>query len=938
MKVRLFTLSILIGLVPVVSLGLLLISAGAGPEPARRPAETRVNNQQRRDNVGPISQVDSQTHAIAVQGTHVYVGVGRRLAVLDVTDPADPRLVGQTGVLPAVVQDIDVAGEYAYVAAGEAGLLIIDVSDPAQPKTVGAYAPPGSAGSVYVSGNRVYVAAGEAGLRIVDVSNPRLPVELGVYAAPEGVNDAFVSGRYAHLATGAGLRVVDVTDPTAPLEVASYGTSGEARQIYVAGRYAYLLVSRGSRWQQHNPPAPDVSGMATPAPAPSATPSPNDSLWVIDISDPAAPAKAGTYDSLYEAAAIQVAGRLAYVATTGYIGGLRVIDVSNVAQPHEVGTYGQAGGIQDLYIVDNIAYMVARTKVHTVDVSDPSRPVELGAYARWWFARDVQVVNSYAYLADSRFGLRVVDVSDPRRPVEIGSYAVPDVVQGVDVADGPSTGSGRRYAYIAASEHGLRVVDVSNPHAPVEVGIYDTPGDALDVYLAGGYAYVADGEAGLRVVDVSNPDMPFEVGATVVPGLAQGVHVAGGYAYVAAGATGLHVIDVSDPGAPQAVANCQTPGPARDVNVAGHYAYVAGEAGLHVIDVSDPLAPEEIGTYDRFGPAHRVHVAGPFAYVAAGDSSLYVLDVVAPATPWQQGFYGETPGDISGVYAAAPYVYVADSQAGLLILQFASAAAVTISPIGPPYLYALEAGPIRYSFPSHIFTDTVTIVHTGGLRNALPMPPSLAGIGFFFDLHAVYSDTGQPAQPIWPYRMSVRYWPSAVSPIIDDSTLALYYWDGAQWVREPTSIVDAVSDEVWARPDRFGRWAVLGETGRMAHNVRLPVVMVRYDPLATVEINGHVKRYSSEPPGWEGIADVVIDVTIYRHRPGSRTVTWLHLEPVTDENGYYEFRVRAPRGYHMSIVPRPLEGIGWPSYDSVSLSITGDMSRTFDSWEGSVVP
>jgi len=99
-----------------------------------------------------------------------------------------------------------------------------------------------------------------------------------------------------------------------------------------------------------------------------------------------------------------------------------------------------------------------------------------------------------------------------------------------------------------------------------------------------------------------------------------------------------------------------------------------------------------------------------------------------------------------------------------------------------------------------------------------------------------------------------------------------------------------------------------------------------------------VKRHSSEPPGWEGIAGVVIDVTIYRHWPGGGTVTWLRLELVTDENGYYEFSVRAPKGYSMSITPRPPEGIDWAYYGSVGLRITSDVSETYDFWGGSIAP
>lgn len=57
-------------------------------------------------------------------------------------------------------------------------------------------------------------------------------------------------------------------------------------------------------------------------------------------------------------------------------------------------------------------------------------------------------------------------------------------------------------------------------------------------------------------------------------------------------------------------------------------------------------------------------------------------------------------------------------------------------------------------------------------------------------------------------------------PPARESTLALYAWDGSQWVKEPSSAVDGAANVVTATPDPFSLWAVLGETCR----VYLPLV------------------------------------------------------------------------------------------------------------------
>jgi len=86
----------------------------------------------------------------------------------------------------------------------------------------------------------------------------------------------------------------------------------------------------------------------------------------------------------------------------------------------------------------------------------------------------------------------------------------------------------------------------------------------------------------------------------------------------------------------------------------------------------------------------------------------------------------------------------------------------------------------------------------------------------------VYSDTGQAAQlaPGATYTVTVQYTDDEKGPAIED-TLALYWWDGSQWVKEPSSVLDADVNTVSATPDHLGLWAVLGETRRLF----LPVML-----------------------------------------------------------------------------------------------------------------
>jgi peptide/nickel transport system substrate-binding protein len=118
-----------------------------------------------------------------------------------------------------------------------------------------------------------------------------------------------------------------------------------------------------------------------------------------------------------------------------------------------------------------------------------------------------------------------------------------------------------------------------------------------------------------------------------------------------------------------------------------------------------------------------------------------------------------------------------------------------------------------------VISDTVTlaftpwVVYPGG---------KLASTGHAFDLTAVYSDTGQPASllPGSTFDLAIHYSEAELVSPMREETLALYAWDGDEWVQEPTSAVDMANNVVTAAPDHFSVWAVLGQTNR----VYLPLI------------------------------------------------------------------------------------------------------------------
>ncbi len=198
--------------------------------------------------------------------------------------------------------NVDVSGNYAFVAAGASGLQVVDVSDPLAPRIVGAADTPGNANDVRVIGNLAIVADGASGLRIFNVSNPTSPVSVGSVDTPGDATDVMVFEGRAYVADGdAGLAIVNVVDPTNPTLLKQVDTPGTARGVDVLqiGGALYAII------------ADDAPG----------------ALRVINVTDIASASLVSNFNFIGEPKDVRVRGNLAYVAA--YSEGLQIVDLSN---------------------------------------------------------------------------------------------------------------------------------------------------------------------------------------------------------------------------------------------------------------------------------------------------------------------------------------------------------------------------------------------------------------------------------------------------------------------------------------------------------------------------------------------------------------------------------------------------------------------------------
>lgn len=206
-----------------------------------------------------------QTNAVAVAGNRAFVADSDSgLVVLDVTNPAAPARIATCGATSCAL-DVSLSGDYAYVADKNGGMRIIDISDPANPSLAATTTFSDYAWGLTVSGDYAYVAEGSVGLQTVDITDPEAPVTSGLWHSSTygTARDAVIEGDRAYVAgSNYCLEVIDVSSPTSPSYVTYHSTPpSNARKVAVSGDFAFVADDQG--------------------------------IEVADISDPAAPAAAG---------------------------------------------------------------------------------------------------------------------------------------------------------------------------------------------------------------------------------------------------------------------------------------------------------------------------------------------------------------------------------------------------------------------------------------------------------------------------------------------------------------------------------------------------------------------------------------------------------------------------------------------------------------------
>ena len=458
---------------------------------------------------------------VTIDGAHAYAIGNRSLHVLDISEPAQPRLLGRIGGLGRVRQ-IVVEDGIAYITSREDGLFIADVSDPANPTLLSRFDTIEFATGICKTGDVLFVACRSFGVELIDVSDPAAPRHLSTVRTGEAQSVVERNGYlYAGVWAASEVVTVDVRNPWEPQITSRAPLDGFGDGVDVHGDFLYAATGHHSRSQPRAQPGDPGFGQGH-------------GLEVLDITDPATPTLVTRvkfppgYDIHNDLWSVTIANDHAFVADTH--NGIFVLDVRDPHMPEFIGHWllplidgedlpgfvggivpGEdhvyvAGGVSDLHVLaapgvarkpvdDGVSetvipasrpaetdapYRVYRAdgQVYAVDFSGNTAIVACGAdgvhtlnitpvFQRFSLretgdkATDVHVNSDRIYVAEGAAGLGIYALDSVGELSEIGRYSLRDkTIRQVEV---PGDG---RYALVQIGVHKIQVVDVADPAEP----------------------------------------------------------------------------------------------------------------------------------------------------------------------------------------------------------------------------------------------------------------------------------------------------------------------------------------------------------------------------------------------------------------------------------------------------------------------------------------
>jgi hypothetical protein len=495
-------------------------------------------------------------YAVQLDGDVAVVAAGEAgVETIDISG-VFPRPMGIVDT-PGHARDVALRDGFAYVADGEMGLRIIDIRDPANPQIVSGLDTTGFARRVVLSHNYAFIADGldfpdhGGGVQIIDVSDPAAPAFVTSYEPPQTAIDMRVQGHKLYVAFRSGrIDILDITDPSMPELTGQYSTNATLGALAVRGDIVAIGQSEsGLRLLDGSVPveSPIVGealvdltpfGLAVHA-GYGYVPDRDAGLRIFDLRDPTAPALVATLPIDNVSTQVAIEGQTLYLPTLGSDPSIVAIDIASPADPQVIGRTPAIGPVLDLRVRDGVLFAPSGDAGLVVyDATDPSSLQQIAALAVGPTTRLVLDGDHLFLKVGDAFDdarILVVDIANPADPTIVGETSVEGFANDIEYLGGDA---------VAVVGERFSIVSIEDPASPFVSGEFDQPGGIFQSLRRSGNVLLAAG-AGPILYDVSNPFAPTYAGRVALDSGDVGLDFLGGQA-VTVSKDGLHVLDISD--------------------------------------------------------------------------------------------------------------------------------------------------------------------------------------------------------------------------------------------------------------------------------------------------------------------------------------------------------------------------------------------------------
>lgn len=284
--------------------------------------------------------------------------------------------------------------------------------------------------------------------------------------------------------------------------------------------------------------------------------------------------------------------------------------------------------VTDVYIENDIAYLISNNGLIIMDVSNPSQPIELGRLSEglggYSYYDEVYVYENFAFIINDK-GFKIISVFNPSNP-----YLVSEFNFGLDSINGMYVDFPFAYLTHSSEFSIINMVTIFNISEIGHIGL----GDKLyDIQVNNSIAYIAS-ENGLKILDVNNLTNPIELGQYNADDTYHRCILDGNIIYILGGWSKpfIDIIDVSNPSNPIKLGHYK-----KQLGILDGFFFHNGilylanwNDGIELIDVSNPSKPFKFGQFYIKG-ANNLYIDFPLAYIACSDYGFKIVNISNPS-------------------------------------------------------------------------------------------------------------------------------------------------------------------------------------------------------------------------------------------------------------------------------------------------------------------